>query len=88
MEKVKQTLHAVSIAIPLLLLKFYRFFISPLLGQRCRFHPSCSQYAIEAYKIHGLVIGSWLSARRILKCHPFTLGGYDPVPKKSNKHSK
>ncbi|WP_420807510.1 membrane protein insertion efficiency factor YidD [Alteromonas flava] len=73
------------IFIPVVLLKVYRMFISPLLGPKCRFHPSCSSYAIRALKVHGLFIGSWLSIKRIIKCHPFHPGGIDPVPQRTNK---
>jgi putative membrane protein insertion efficiency factor len=58
----------------------YQVSISPLLPASCRYHPSCSQYAIEALERHGAARGSWLAARRILRCNPFTAGGYDPVP--------
>lgn len=64
----------------LLLLKFYRYFISPLLGNNCRFYPSCSEYAKDAIIIHGSFKGLWLVLKRIIKCHPFCQGGYDPVP--------
>lgn len=64
----------------LVLLKFYRLAISPLLGRNCRFHPSCSAYAIEAVERHGALKGGWLGLRRILRCHPWNPGGYDPVP--------
>lgn len=63
-----------------LLLKFYRLAISPFLGRNCRFHPSCSAYAIEAVERHGVLRGGWLGLRRILRCHPWNPGGYDPVP--------
>lgn len=58
----------------------YRRFISPLLGSNCRFHPSCSEYALCAIERHGAGKGLYLSVRRLIKCHPFHEGGYDPVP--------
>lgn len=64
----------------LLLIKAYQYFISPLTGPTCRFYPTCSQYAFEAVMTHGSLKGSWLAIRRILKCHPFHPGGFDPVP--------
>jgi uncharacterized protein len=62
------------------LLRAYRILISPLYGQVCRYHPSCSAYALEAVQRHGSVKGSWLAGRRIARCHPWAVGGYDPVP--------
>lgn len=62
------------------LLRFYRFFISPLYGQVCRYHPTCSAYALEAVTVHGSIKGSWLATRRLASCHPWSEGGYDPVP--------
>jgi putative membrane protein insertion efficiency factor len=62
------------------LLHAYRLAISPFLGRNCRFHPSCSAYALEAVERHGALRGGWLSLRRILRCHPWNPGGYDPVP--------
>lgn len=62
------------------LLRFYQLFISPLLGPRCRFYPSCSHYSIEALQRHGFFYGSWLAIRRIGRCHPANPGGVDPVP--------
>ncbi|MCC5576856.1 membrane protein insertion efficiency factor YidD [Microtetraspora sp. AC03309] len=61
-------------------IRFYRAFISPALGPRCRFEPSCSAYGLEAIAVHGAVRGSWLTIRRIGRCHPFHPGGFDPVP--------
>ena len=72
----------------LLLIYVYRYAISPLLGPRCRFDPTCSRYAEQALKRHGLVKGSWLAIRRIGKCHPWHHGGYDPVPGIPETHNK
>ncbi|WP_091644771.1 membrane protein insertion efficiency factor YidD [Aquisalimonas asiatica] len=62
------------------ILRLYQLIISPLFGPCCRFHPSCSQYAIEAVNSHGVLRGTWLAVRRLLKCHPWHPGGVDPVP--------
>jgi putative membrane protein insertion efficiency factor len=61
-------------------LRAYRALISPMYGQVCRYHPSCSAYALEAVTVHGSLRGSWLAARRVGRCHPWAAGGYDPVP--------
>lgn len=61
----------------------YRLGISPLIGPRCRFQPTCSAYALEAFDTHGPLIGLWLTVRRIGRCHPFGGSGYDPVPEKA-----
>lgn len=60
----------------------YQLAVSPLLGPRCRFYPSCSAYAVEALTTHGPLRGSWLAVRRLLRCHPWNPGGLDPVPPK------
>lgn len=62
------------------LLKAYRAVISPIYGQVCRYHPSCSAYALEAITVHGSMRGSWLAVSRLTRCHPWAAGGYDPVP--------
>ncbi len=64
----------------LILIKFYQFFISPLTGQNCRYYPTCSAYAFEAVAKHGSLKGTALAVKRVLRCHPFHAGGYDPVP--------
>ncbi len=62
------------------LIKAYQWLVSPILGSNCRFHPSCSQYALQALDTHGPLRGSYLALRRIGRCHPWHEGGYDPVP--------
>jgi hypothetical protein len=61
-------------------INLYRYAISPYLGKTCRFEPSCSNYGLEAIKRHGAIMGTWLTVRRIGRCHPWHPGGYDPVP--------
>lgn len=77
-------LRAAAVAGLIAPIRFYRFFLSPLFPPACRFTPTCSQYAIEAIRVHGPIRGPWLALRRILRCHPIRwLGGssgYDPVP--------
>jgi uncharacterized protein len=63
-----------------LFIKFYQYFISPLTGQNCRYYPTCSAYAVEALEKHGSLKGTTLAVKRILRCHPFHAGGFDPVP--------
>jgi len=61
-------------------IRFYQIVISPMIGPRCRFTPTCSQYAIEAINLHGIVKGCWFAASRLIRCQPLSEGGYDPVP--------
>jgi putative membrane protein insertion efficiency factor len=62
------------------LVRFYQRALSPLKGPTCRFHPTCSHYAIEALQTHGVLRGLWYALRRLLRCQPFARGGFDPVP--------
>jgi putative membrane protein insertion efficiency factor len=62
------------------LIRFYQYAISPFLGRSCRYHPSCSEYAVEAVEKYGALKGSWLAVKRVGRCHPWHPGGYDPVP--------
>lgn len=78
-SEVKMGLVAKLLLLPIY---FYQYAISPLIGPRCRFYPTCSTYAVEAIKIHGAIKGGYLALRRIARCHPFSEGGDDPVPKK------
>ena len=64
----------------LLVIKIYQYFISPVLGPKCRYTPTCSHYAEEAFKKYGLFKGFWLSVKRISRCHPWGGSGFDPVP--------
>lgn len=72
-------------AILIVLIRSYQLLLSPLLGNHCRFYPSCSQYAREAIERHGALRGGWLAIRRVLRCHPWHPGGVDPVPEPVQK---
>lgn len=80
MGTATDTFHALSTAPLRALLVVYRYTLSPLFGSCCRFEPSCSRYASEALREHGLLKGLWLTVRRLSRCHPWHAGGYDPVP--------
>lgn len=81
-EESKQEQQKTSIAVRFAsgAIRFYQFAISPMLGPRCRFYPTCSSYTLEAIQTHGFLKGCWLGLRRICKCHPFHPGGVDFVP--------
>ena len=70
------------------LIRLYQFLLSPFLGQNCRFQPTCSDYALEAIERFGVIKGGYLSLRRLIKCHPFHEGGFDPVPKREEAGSQ
>ncbi|GJQ31143.1 MAG: putative membrane protein insertion efficiency factor [Phycisphaerae bacterium] len=70
------------------LIRVYQVTLSWLLGGHCRFYPSCSHYGVEAYRAHGALRGTWLTLRRLGRCHPFSKGGYDPVPPSENNVSE
>jgi hypothetical protein len=76
---VKRLIHLPAM-LAILLVKAYQLLVRPVLPRACRFHPSCSEYALEALGAHGLFYGLYLTARRLLRCHPFHPGGLDPVP--------
>ena len=67
------------------IIALYRYCISPLLGERCRFYPSCAEYANDAITQHGIFYGGWLTLRRLIRCHPWGGCGYDPVPETQQK---
>ena len=69
-----------------ILIRGYQLAVSPLIGPRCRFYPSCSHYALEAVERHGALRGTWLTVKRISRCHPFHEGGFDPVPCPKHLH--
>jgi uncharacterized protein len=75
-----KTINDVVAKLIVFFINVYRTLLSPVLPRSCRFYPSCSVYAIDALKKHGAIKGSYLAARRILRCHPFHEGGFDPVP--------
>jgi hypothetical protein len=62
------------------IVKAYKLVLSPFFGQQCRFYPTCSQYAVEALQKHGAICGSYYTAHRLLRCHPWCAGGHDPIP--------
>ena len=69
-------------------IKVYQYTLSPMLGQRCKYYPSCSNYAIDALREYGAIRGTGMAAWRLLRCNPFSNGGYDPVPPRSSRCKK
>jgi putative membrane protein insertion efficiency factor len=83
MNPLRLAFHTIGQGVQALLMgvvRTYRFFLSPWLGSACRFTPTCSLYALQALEQHGAAAGSYLAARRLLRCHPLCAGGHDPVP--------
>jgi len=80
MAKNNSTSQNIAVKVVIFIIKAYQRWLSPLLGNNCRFNPTCSSYAIGAINRFGAVKGCWLAAKRILKCHPLNAGGDDPVP--------
>lgn len=79
-ESKKASLRSLTIWLPVKLIRLYQITLSPYMGRQCRYTPTCSNYALEALQKHGLLRGSWLAFRRILRCAPWGGSGYDPVP--------
>ena len=67
-------------------LRWYKAAVSPLLPPACRYTPTCSEYAMEAIEVHGVLVGGLMATRRLLSCNPFAKGGYDPVPRRAERH--
>lgn len=86
--EIAEILNSAIVAFLCALIKFYKKCISPLFPACCRFTPTCSAYALEALKVHGLFKGSWLAFLRICRCNPFCKGGYDPVPPRRKKEKQ
>ena len=84
-KKIVGAISRAAVAVLSFPIHLYRKFISPIKPRCCRFTPSCSQYALEAIEKYGALKGGWLALKRILRCHPFHKGGYDPVPPKKEK---
>ncbi len=80
-----ETINKITTAIPVIIIRFYQIFISPMFQSNCRHIPTCSEYALEALKEHGLLRGFYYSAKRLLNCRPGGSYGYDPIPKTGSK---
>ena len=76
---MKKGINVIIKSILVALIRFYQLCISPLLGNNCRYYPTCSQYAIEAIEKKGIIKGCWMAVKRICRCHPWHDGGYDPL---------
>lgn len=80
MTRLVPAVRRAAVTLLVLPIRAYQLLVSPLLGPRCRFYPSCSSYAVEALRVHGPLRGTGLAAHRLLRCHPWNPGGLDPVP--------
>ena len=85
LRKILETISKACQRLLIFLIKIYQYTLSPLLGPRCRFLPSCSCYSVDAISQHGVLVGLFYSIKRLLRCHPFSTGGYDPVPTEKSK---
>ena len=79
-ESKRASLRSLTIWLPVKLIRLYQITLSPYMGRQCRYTPTCSNYALEALRKHGLLRGGWLAFKRILRCAPWGGSGYDPVP--------
>lgn len=84
-RKILETISKACQKLFIFIIRIYQVLISPLLGPRCRFYPSCSSYGVESIQRHGALLGLFYAVKRILRCHPFSTGGYDPVPTEKSK---
>ncbi len=80
-----ETINKITTAIPIIIIRFYQLVISPITQSGCRHIPSCSEYAIESFREHGLLMGIYYTSRRLISCRPGGSHGYDPVPKREQK---
>ena len=87
-SKIVNTAETCAVKFLLSLIKIYKLFLSPLLGNNCRYHPTCSSYALEALETHGLIKGLYLSIKRVSKCHPLGGSGIDHVPEADKKNNQ
>jgi putative membrane protein insertion efficiency factor len=85
--RLARGLSRLGVRAALSLIRLYQWTLSPILGQSCRFEPSCSRYTARCIELHGLFRGSWLGLKRIARCHPFHPGGFDPPPPPSGAHA-
>ena len=86
MKFIIEIIKKILVTMIILIIRFYQILISPLLGSNCRFLPTCSEYAIESLKTHGLIKGTLISLKRISSCHPFGKKGFDPIIKENKKN--